>query len=127
VQSPLSRPPERNTLKTNVGYLGALLDLTFSEFVTTRLLKWFYIIAVGAAGLAALGWLLTSLDDGFSSIVVALVVAPLGFVLAATMARVMVELIIVMFRIAENTGRTADEAAIIAGNTEPAIRSGAAA
>jgi hypothetical protein len=58
---------------------------------------------------------------------VALVVAPLGFVLAATMARVMVELIIVMFRIAENTGRTADEAAVIAGNTAPAIRSSAAA
>lgn len=114
-------------MKTNVGYLGALLDLTFSEFVTTRLLKWFYIIAVGAAGLAALGWLLKSLDDGFTSIVVALVVSPLGFVLAATMARVMVELIIVMFRIAENTGRTADEAVVIAGNTAPAIPSSAAA
>jgi len=114
-------------MKTHVGYLGALLDLTFSEFVTTRLLKWFYIIAVGAAGLAALGWLLKSLDDGFTSIVVALVVSPLGFILAATMARVMVELIIVMFRIAENTGRTADEATIIARNTGPSMRPGAAA
>lgn len=114
-------------MRTNVGFLGALLDLSFSEFVTTKLLKWFYIIAVGAAGLAALGWLLKSLDDGFTSIVVALVVSPLGFVLAATMARVMVELIIVMFRIAENTGLTAEEAATIARNTAAPMRPGAVA
>lgn len=107
---------------TQDSFFHALMDLSFSEFITTKLLKWLYIFGLLAAGLAGLAFLFASMSRGFQGIVVALVLAPLGFLLVAIMLRIGVEMTIVMFRIAENTGNTAREIGSLARQTGSAPR-----
>lgn len=98
-------------------FVQALLDFSFSEFVTIRLLKFFYGLGLVVSALAALGLLLTSLGGGLTRLVMMLVLAPIGFIVAATLCRVWAELVIVMFKISENTGDTARGVADVVRNT----------
>lgn len=90
------------------GFFGALFDLSFSEFVTTRLIKILYIlllilIAIGFI-VAVISGLVTMFSrGGFLAGLLAIVFAPIGALVWVIMARVWMELIIVVFRIAENT------------------------
>lgn len=104
-------------MNRDTGFFASLFDLSFSHFITTKLLKWVYIAWLGVAALAGLAYLGMSLGRGFTSIVMALVLVPIGLLFAAILIRIGVELTIVMFRIAENTAQTSDEAATIARNT----------
>lgn len=93
------------------GFFGSLFDLSFTEFVTTRIIHVLYIFAIVVAGLGALG----IIGSGFASrsgagIVGALILAPLMFLFWVLLARVWLEVIIVAFRIAENTGRLVEHA-----------------
>ena len=92
----------------NGGFFTKLFDFSFSEFITTQLIKLLYGVAIVFAGL----FVLASIASGFqaSAIVgpLVLIVSPLLFVLYVIIARVYCELIIVLFRIAENTRDTAE-------------------
>ncbi len=103
----------------DTGFFAALLDFSFSSFITTRLLKWVYIAILAVAGLVGLGYIVKSLGSGFTGAIVALVVTPVAYLFLAIMTRIGVELTIVMFLIAENTAQTAEEAAAIAQHTAP--------
>ena len=88
------------------GFLASLFDMSFSEFVTTRIIVVLYWIAIILAAIAALivivGGFAQSFWMGLLSLVV---VGPLVFFLYVLVSRVWLELIIVFFRIAENTAR----------------------
>ncbi|MEW6357718.1 MAG: DUF4282 domain-containing protein [Planctomycetota bacterium] len=90
------------------GFFGALFDLSFSSFVTTRLIKVLYILVIVAAGLSVLGILGGSVARGPVGILIGIVVAPVVFILSVLWGRVWLELIIVMFRIAENVNKIAE-------------------
>ena len=86
------------------GFVASLVDLSFSEFVTTRLVPILYIIAVALAGILAVVVLLSGFMRGIVTGLISLVIAPLAFFLYVILARIWLELVIVLFRVAENTG-----------------------
>jgi hypothetical protein len=91
----------------NKGVLEMLFDLSFSEFVTTRVIKLLFIIGVGIAAIATLAIIVGAFSSGFGRGFLTLLISPLLFLLYTLFARIWCEMIIVVFRIAENTSRMA--------------------
>jgi len=94
----------------NKNILNVIFDFSFSEFVTTRIIKVLFILAIVLAGLWALFILAVGLSSGnVGAIITALIMAPLVFFFMVICSRVWLELIIVAFRIAENTARLVEQ------------------
>jgi hypothetical protein len=90
------------------GFFGALFDLSFSEFVTTKLIKILYVLLLIVIAIGLVVGLISSLvtmfsRGGFLTGLLGLIFTPIGALIWVIMARVWMELIIVVFRIAENT------------------------
>ncbi len=85
------------------GFLASLFDVSFSEMVTTKIIKVLYIIAMVTAGLTALGMVVGGFSGSVGGGLVSLVLAPVVFFLQILFFRVWLEIIIVVFKIAENT------------------------
>jgi hypothetical protein len=88
--------------------IGMLFDLSFSEFVTTRIIKVIFVICIIFAGIGTLGLVLSGFGVGAGAGLLCLIASPIVFLLYVLAARVWCELIMVVFRIAENTGRLVD-------------------
>ena len=90
------------------GFFGRLFDLSFNEFITTKIIKVLYVLSMIGAGFWALSVLFTGFaTKSFGSVVGGLVGAPIAFVLCVILARIWLETLIVLFRIAENTAKMA--------------------
>lgn len=111
-----------------------MLDLSFTSFVTARVIKFIYVISVLVAALYVLfvtvpmstfvaGYVSATADSRVLGIMAAvaafLVAAPLLFIIAVTYVRVLLELVIVLFRISENTAEMARKL----GNMSPSNQS----
>jgi len=103
------------------GFLGSLFNLSFTEFITTRVIKVLFILAIIFAAIAALVMIVSGFAGGVLSGIVLLIISPILFLVYVILARVWLELVIVIFRIAENTGRMADQnpGAAAAPTSEP--------
>ena len=112
------------------GFFKSLYDLSFTEFVTPRMVRIIYIIALVAAAL----WCVGLLFGGFSTLGVVIqmqnspygqnaassslgvlglgeiVGAPILFIVFSIAARMQLEVLIAIFRIAENTTLIARDA-----------------
>jgi len=85
-------------------FLNSLLDLSFSEFVTTRVIKILYVLLLVASALGALLILLTGLaSKTLLGALGGIVGGAIAFAVYVILARIWMELLIVIFRIAENT------------------------
>ena len=85
------------------GFLASLFDLSFQDFITTRIVKVLFILGIIGAGLWAVVFLFAGLAQGGAFALGALIGAPLGFLMIVLGTRVWLELIIVVFRVADNT------------------------
>ncbi|MFC1582004.1 DUF4282 domain-containing protein [Planctomycetota bacterium] len=85
------------------GFVTALMDLSFTEFITTRIIKLLYVLEVIACFLFSVGIIVSGIRGDFVAAVVSIILAPIIFVVGVICARVGLEVVIVMFRIAENT------------------------
>ena len=91
------------------GLCGLLFDLSFSEFVTTRVIKVLFVVGIVFSALGALAMIGAGFAAGAGRGILMLVLSPLVFLLYALVVRGWGELIIVVFRIAENTSRLAGQ------------------
>jgi hypothetical protein len=91
------------------GSFSILFDLSFSEFVTTRVIKILFIIGILFSALGALMIIIGGFNSGWGVGILALLLSPLVFLLYVLLARIWCEMIIVIFRIAENTARLVDQ------------------
>ena len=94
--------------------LGCLCDLTFKEFVTTKVIKLLYVLIVIASAITALAFIIKGFSLQFGEGLVWIVMSMIGFALAVIIARIWLEVIIILFRIEENTrpaGSQAQDAA----------------
>lgn len=86
------------------GFFDSLFDLSFGSFITTRIVKLIYVVIITSAALGALFTLAGGLASRSpSAILFALIAAPVLFLLYVTLGRIWLEVVIVLFRIAENT------------------------
>ena len=91
----------------NNDFFASLFDMSFSEFVTIRLIKVLYILGIAGAVLIGLSMLVAGFSNGIGSGIISLIVTPIVVGIYILMVRIWLELIVVVFRIAENTSQMA--------------------
>ncbi|MFM2179608.1 MAG: hypothetical protein RL015_3706 [Verrucomicrobiota bacterium] len=81
--------------------LDLILDFSFKHFVTPRLIRLLYALSLLAAVLATLTWMFSGFSQGLLHGLFNFVTGPVAFVLYVLSARVVMELILAIFQIAE--------------------------
>jgi len=89
-------------MEQKLGFLTALADFSFSEFVTTKIIKILYGLALFFAVLGALCFVMNGWRTSVLMFILSLIVAPILLLLYAIIIRVCLETVIVIFRIAEH-------------------------
>jgi len=89
-------------------FFGGLFDFSFTKFITIRIVKVLFIIMIIFSGLWAIGYIISLFSQGAGAGLFGLITAPLVFFFSVLMARVWLEVVVVLFRIAENTSRIVD-------------------
>jgi hypothetical protein len=85
------------------GFFQSLFDISFTSFITTKIVKFLYILALVLIGLGALAFIASAFRANAAlGLVVLLIVAPLGSLLYVIYTRVVLEVIIQIFRINEH-------------------------
>jgi hypothetical protein len=84
------------------GFLATLFDFSFTDFVTPRVLKLLYTIGLLAALFGSVRFIGAGFGRGVWTGLGALLLAPVLFIVYSLLARVVVELVMVFFRIAEH-------------------------
>jgi len=90
-------------------FLDSVLDLSFSSFITTRLIKIIYLIFVILACISGLAIIVTGMFNGIGAGVLSLIVAPLIVVLEIMVCRVCLEIVMVIFKIAQDVDKLANK------------------
>ena len=86
------------------GFFGSLFDLSFSEFVTTKIIKFLFVLAIIGSAIGALIVVIIGFASGsVTAGILLLLLSPVVFIVYVLLSRIWLELIIVIFRIAENT------------------------
>ncbi|WP_395743114.1 DUF4282 domain-containing protein [Prosthecobacter sp.] len=91
--------------------LDLVLDLSFKRFVTPRLVRMLYVLSLLAALFYAVSYMFSGFTTGTFTGLFQMVTAPLAFLLYLIVARVTVELILAIFRIADHLAPLGDEPA----------------
>jgi len=91
------------------GFIGSIFDLSFTEFVTTRIIKFIFVVAIIIAAIGSFALIVGGFMDGFFKGLVILIISPIIFLLYVLISRMWLEMTIVIFRIAENTGRLVEQ------------------
>lgn len=89
----------------STSFFGALFDFSFREFITTRIIKILYILWLVAIGLGVLSGLVSSIATmslSFFGGFLMLLGVLIGGAIAVLLSRVVLELLIVVFRISED-------------------------
>ena len=90
------------------GFFGALFDFSFTDFVTSKIIKFLYGLSIFFIGLATLIFVIFSFGASpVAGIFTLIIVGPLLFILGVIYSRVILEIIMVIFKIAENTANMA--------------------
>ena len=85
-----------------MGFFSDLFDLSFTRFVTTKIIKVLYVLAMVLIGLFALVWVVAAFRDSVALGVLSLfVLVPLVSLLYLIYTRVLLEFVIQVFRITE--------------------------
>jgi hypothetical protein len=108
------------------GFFASLLDTRFNSLVTTRVIRVLYILAlVGIAITALLYIFLAFRFNAGLGLLTLLVLAPLGSLVTIIYTRVLLEALIALFKIMENTRVMAEHAVPGSGaRTESATQVG---
>jgi hypothetical protein len=81
--------------------LDLVLDFSFQHFVTPRLIRLLYALSLLAAVLAALTWMFSGFTRGLFYGLFTFVTGPVAFIVYVLSARVVMEVILAIFQIAE--------------------------
>ena len=82
-----------------------MFDLSFTHFITTRLIKIIYLICIVLAVISGMAMLVFGISHGIWAGILAFILAPLAVVLEIMIVRVFLEIVVVLFRIAEDINK----------------------
>lgn len=85
------------------GFLGSLFDIGFRSFVTTKIVSVLFVIAMVLSAIYTLFLIATAFSADSGAGIGVLVFSPLIFFLFVLYSRVLLEFVVVVFRIYENT------------------------
>jgi hypothetical protein len=86
----------------STGFIAKMFDISFSEFITVDLIRVLYIMLLVLGLMAAILAVLAAFGDSIWTGISMLIFAPLMFIVYAFVSRVWLEVLIVVFRIAED-------------------------
>jgi uncharacterized membrane protein len=89
-------------------FLAQLFDFSFTDFITPKLVGIVYGIGIGVVGVYSLITIVTGFYEAFWLGLLGLVVAPFIFLGMIIILRFYLEFLVVMFRVAQNTSRIAE-------------------
>ncbi|MCI5140285.1 MAG: DUF4282 domain-containing protein [Candidatus Electrothrix sp. ATG1] len=84
-------------------FWGSLFDFSFSGFITTEIVKILYGISIFFSGVFIVVVIISSFGQSVGSGVISLIFSPVVFFLLVILVRMWLELVVVIFKIAENT------------------------
>ena len=84
-------------------FFSRLFDTSFRTFITPSIVKVLFWIGVVLVSLVCIAFLIAFIAEGGAAIVVGIVVVPLMWFIYVIYTRVFLELMIVLFRIEQNT------------------------
>lgn len=101
------------------GFVRALFDLSFRTFITRRLASVFYLVGLVAIAIGFLVYFVSGIVSGvnalffnvgagISLIVATVIIVPIAAFLAVVLLRFLIEAVVALIAIAENTERTAE-------------------
>jgi hypothetical protein len=90
------------------GMLGTLFDFSFTHFITAKLVKLLFAIGILGSVIGGIRFIAGGFGMGAGWGVLALLVSPVVFVILVLLVRVALEIIVVLFRIAESVQTLAD-------------------
>lgn len=88
---------------TEKGFIKSLFDFSFTSFITTKIVRTLYIIITIIYSLVAIAAFIGLLSRGGGDIAIAVIGVPIAYILYLALARVGLEVIAVVFRIAEHS------------------------
>ena len=87
------------------GFFTTLFDFSFSEFIVPKILKVLYGLGILGAAITALGFIVNGFSAGVLGGIVMIILSPVIFVIGVILVRVYLEVVLVLFRIADNTAK----------------------
>jgi hypothetical protein len=85
------------------GFVGSLFDFGFTSFVTPKVVKVVYVLIMAGLALVELAYLIFAFKESVAFGVISLVIlCPLSFFVYLALWRILLELFIVIFRIADD-------------------------
>jgi uncharacterized membrane protein len=90
-------------METQVGFVASLLDRSFSQFITPKLIRILFVLGIIASVIYPIIFIVSSFRSSVAAGILMLILSPLFFLLMVIILRVYLELIMIMFRIEENT------------------------
>ena len=90
-------------MEADKGFIGRLFDFSFSEFVTAKVIPLLFGIGIVLQAFAVLSMIVGRFRGGFWGGLLFLIISPAIYLLMVLMIRIWCELVIVVFKIAENT------------------------
>jgi hypothetical protein len=91
------------------GFFGKLFDFSFETFITPSIIKILFILILVVIGLGALGMIIVGFTQGvLAGLAMLIIGVPIGGFLYILFARVWLEIVVVLFRIEENTAIMAE-------------------
>jgi hypothetical protein len=91
-------------MENTKGFFGSLFDLSFKSLIAMRIIKVLYVLAIVLIGLYALLFIAGGFGRSTAAgLVVLVVVVPIFTLVSLIYTRVLLEVLIAVFRIMENT------------------------
>jgi Domain of unknown function (DUF4282) len=104
-------PPENRA--SSKGFVASLFDFGFTSFVTPTVVKVLYVLIMIVLALTGLGFAVSAFTlNKIVGIFVLIVVAPLFFFVSLALYRIVLELFMVIFRIAEDLRAIRDQGGV---------------
>jgi hypothetical protein len=99
---PRGRVLKKASYFKKVDFLRTFFDLSFSQFVGPKIVKFLYGLSILVAVLLALSFIVAGFNAStLLGILALLIVAPLTFLLTVMSSRVLLEMVLVIFRMAD--------------------------
>lgn len=89
-------------------FVEQLLDFSFTDFITVKIIGIIYGVGIGVLSLLFVAAIFSGFSQGIVPGIGSLIVAVLTFFVSLILLRISLEFIVVTFRIAQNTSRTAE-------------------
>lgn len=85
------------------GFFTTLFDFSFSEFIVPKIIKILFGIGILGAAIMALAFIVNGFHAGVFVGLLMIILSPVFFVIGVILVRVYLEVVMVLFRIADNT------------------------